>query len=264
MKKCNIGINGLGYYRYIQEWEYGEVFALDKDKDIDWKSYKIDVNNTLTKDENDNDILGDRTKTYSGERSLNMDAMVVFILKQAFEEFIPNPNNLLFCRENGDLINVGASNSAFKRFCKKHKITNGKEVNQHMLRHSFATRKIEGGMPAEVLMVIMGHSDIQTTINTYFDAFAEYKNKYEEQTYNYYELQGLTFDLVNKDFIILQELNNMLEKINNSHLEDIDRNKMLQIIEDIIIKYDKQEEEKWESLKENTHSNIIMFPTLCK
>ncbi len=27
-------------------------FGTDKDKDIDWESYKIDVNNTLTKDEN--------------------------------------------------------------------------------------------------------------------------------------------------------------------------------------------------------------------
>ena len=48
-----------------------------------------------------------------------MDSMVIYILKMALEEFIPNPNNLLFCRENGDLINEGASNSAFKRFCKK-------------------------------------------------------------------------------------------------------------------------------------------------
>lgn len=84
-----------------------------------------------------------------------MDSMVIYILKMTLEEFIPNPNNLLFCRENGDLINEGASNSAFKRFCKKHNITKGKDVNQHMLRHSFATRKIEGSMPSEVLMAIL-------------------------------------------------------------------------------------------------------------
>lgn len=193
-----------------------------------------------------------------------MDAMVIYILQQAFNEFIPNPNNLLFCRENGDLINVGASNSAFKRFCKKHNITNGKNVNQHMLRHSFATRKIEGGMPAEVLMVILGHRDVETTLNTYFDAFAEYRNVYEEKTYNYYELQGLTFDVVNKEFIILQELNNMLEKTNSSHLENIDKAKIIQMLESVIKKYNKQEDEKAEKLQENTSSNIIMFPILCK
>ena len=45
-----------------------------------------------------------------------------------------------------------------------------------MLRHSFATRKIEGGMPAEVLKIIMGHRDIETTLNTYCNVFNEYKN----------------------------------------------------------------------------------------
>ena len=218
----------------------------------------------MTKDENDNVYLGDRTKTYTGMRTLNMDAMIIYILQQALNEFMQNPNNLLFCRENGDLINEGASNSAFKRFCKKHNITNGKDVNQHMLRHSFATRKIEGGMPAEVLMVILGHKDVETTLNTYFDAFAEYRNVYEEKTYNYYELQGLTFDIVNKEFIILQELNNILEKINNSHLEDIEKSKITHIIENVIKKYNNQDVVEVEDIKENINSNIIIFPAFCK
>lgn len=237
---------------------------MDKDVDIDWESYKINVNNTLTKDEEGNVYLGDRTKTYSGQRTLNMDSMIIYILKMALEEFIPNSNNLLFCRENGDLINEGASNSAFKRFCKKYDITNGKEVNQHQLRHSFATRKIEGGMPAEILMVILGHKDISITLNTYFDAFSEYRNIYEEKTYNYYELQGLTFDIINKDFIIMQELKAMLDKLNISHLEDKDKQQLMLILNNITMKYEQKEEIIEQESKQNTHSNIIMFPAICK
>lgn len=259
--------------RHIYKWAWllslytgmraGEVYALDKDNDIDFKSYKIYVNNTLTKDKDDNVILGDRTKTYSGQRTLNMDNMIIYILQQAFNEYIPNPNNLLFCRKNGGIINEGASNSAFKRFCKKHKITKKKDINQHMLRHSFATRKIEGGMPAEVLMVIMGHKDISVTINTYFDVFAEYKNKYEEQTYNYYELQGLTFDLIDKGFIIEQELNTLLEKINISHLEDIDKESIKHLIENLNKKYTNSEEDVDKDIRNvEKNSNIIMFPAL--
>ncbi len=193
-----------------------------------------------------------------------MDSMVIYILKMALEEFIPNPNNLLFCRENGDLINEGASNSAFKRFCKKHNITKGKDVNQHMLRHSFATRKIEGGMPAQVLMVILGHKDVSVTINTYFDAFAEYRNVYEEKTYNYYELQGLTFDIVDKDFIILQELNSILDKLNISHLEDMDKAKVMLMVQNIIKRYEKKEEDIEEEIEENINSKIIMFPVMSR
>ena len=127
-----------------------------------------------------------------------------------------------------------------------------------MLRHSFATRKIEGGMPAEVLMIIMGHKDVETTINTYFDAFAEYKNKFEQQTYNYYELQGLTFDIVDKSFIILQELNTLLEKIKISHLEDIDKQKLILTIQNIDKKYGQRQADI------NTSSNVIMFPVLSR
>lgn len=196
-----------------------------------------------------------------------MDSMTIYILERAFEEFIPNPNNLLFCRENGDLISEGASNSAYKRFCLKHKITKGKEITQYMLRHSFSTRKIEGGMPAQVLKVILGHSDVSITINTYFDAFAEYNNTFEEKTYNYLELQGLTFDILDKDFIIMQELNSMLEKVNISHLSEVDKEQLLLLIENIANKYNnnnKKEENIEEESEENVNSNIIMFPMMCR
>ena len=44
-----------------------------------------------------------------------------------------------------------------------------------MLRHTFATRCIENHMDAVTLSRILGHNDIQTTLNTYTDVFNEMK-----------------------------------------------------------------------------------------
>ena len=115
-------------------------------------------------------------------------------------------------------------------------------------------------MPAEVLMVILGHKDVSVTLNTYFDAFAEYRNVYDEKTYNYYELQGLTFDIIDKDFIIMQELNSILDKLNISHLEDVDKEQLVLMVQNIIKRY----ENKKDIEEENINSNIIMFPAMCK
>lgn len=134
-----------------------------------------------------------------------------------------------------------------------------------MLRHSFATRKIEGGMPAEVLKVIMGHSDIGVTLNTYTDVFSDYQNKYEQQTYNYYEEQGLTYEIENKDFLIKRELEGLLDKVQKCHLEIIDKDRLLVVINDYISKYlSKDENIEEENQIEDVNSNIIMFSSFAK
>ena len=51
-----------------------------------------------------------------------------------------------------------------------------------MLRHTFATRCIEAGISMPVLQKLMGHANIQTTINTYGDIYNYYQNK-ETQKY---------------------------------------------------------------------------------
>ena len=62
-------------------------------------------------------------------------------------------------------------------------------VNTHMLRHTFATRCIESGMTAVALSKLLGHSDIDTTLNTYTSVFNQFKEKEVDKYISY--LSGL-------------------------------------------------------------------------
>ena len=90
---------------------------------------------------------------------------------------------VLFCQANKKLYVNNTINSAFKRICKNAGITI--PVNTHMLRHTFATRCIEAGVDLPVLQKLMGHANIETTINTYGDIYNYYKQKETQKVIDY-------------------------------------------------------------------------------
>lgn len=79
----------------------------------------------------------------------------------------------------------------FKKYYYLDKVAE-KDYNLHMLRHTFATRCIESGMPAKVLQVILGHADVETTLNIYCDVFEEYENKALQKAEEYMQSLSLT------------------------------------------------------------------------
>lgn len=220
----------------------GEAYALNLD-DIDFKSKKIHISTSLTKDENKKVILGNTTKTYCGDRYLDLNADSEAILKEIISENYNNEHNLLFWdNSRNDFISVQASNSAFKRFCQKNNIGKGFGETQYVLRHSYATRKIESGTPSEVLKDLLGHKDIDVTLNTYFDAFAEYKNKYNEKSFQYNKENNLNYLDLSREEIVLNEINKFLKLLNNSSLDDLDKKMLINTITKIKIKYNLLEE----------------------
>ena len=82
----------------------------------------------------------------------------------------------------------------FKYFCQENDISKGYDVHQHMLRHTFATRCIESGMPAAVLAKIMGHANVSTTLNVYCEVFDKFKQEHIDMSYNYLKANNLTIN----------------------------------------------------------------------
>ena len=48
-----------------------------------------------------------------------------------------------------------------KKYCLKAGIV--KKISPHTLRHSFATRLHEQGVPSETVRILLGHSSVETT-----------------------------------------------------------------------------------------------------
>ena len=168
----------------------GEINALQLG-DIDFAEKTITIRKTITKLKHGEPVLSDRPKTFAGNRTLTLsDSIAQFLNEYIKNEYVDNPLKLLFVDKNQRFVTASQVNCAFKRLWEKY-INPDDNVNQHMLRHTFATRCIESGMSAKVLQKLLGHEDISTTLNTYVDAFSEYERKHLDNTEKYLNENGL-------------------------------------------------------------------------
>ena len=161
----------------------GEVLALTKDC-INIENKEITVYRTLTRDANDKVIMGKTAKTKAGIRTIPITQQTIELCKKILNSKIKNMENLLFYDyKKNTYISPLEINCYLKRLNTKYNIA--QHIHTHMLRHTFATRFIESGGSAKVLQKILGHRNIETTLNTYTSVFDEFTQN-EHDKYNEY------------------------------------------------------------------------------
>jgi integrase len=97
-----------------------------------------------------------------------------------------NDNNIIFATDFGTYIDPSNLNRRFKKLLEKAKIS---PIKFHSLRHTYATRLFENDIQPKTVSNLMGHEDIQTTLNLYTWVLDSQKNKAVEVLDNIFTIE---------------------------------------------------------------------------
>ena len=181
----------------------GEAIAIRWD-DINWTERYIDINHEITysprvdKDYKSELRVSD-VKTGAGNRQIPMADIVYDMLKGLYDvqtEFgfstyeLDGYTNFIFTNRNDSVHNYQTVNRAIERirtaYNSEEEVDAVREHREpviiphfscHVIRHTFCTRLCETESNLKAIQEIMGHADIQTTMNIYADATKQSKKK---------------------------------------------------------------------------------------
>lgn len=179
----NFSFRNLGVYICLSAGlRIGEVCAL-KWKDFDVTRGVISIDKTLQRvyfvDEGNRhtELVIDTPKSANSMREVPMTKELSKILKQLVKVVNPSFYVLTNCDKPTEP-------RTYRNYYKKLMVKIGiPPLKFHGLRHSFATRCIEGKCDYKTVSVLLGHSNISTTLNLYVHPDIDQKKRCIEQMY---------------------------------------------------------------------------------
>jgi integrase len=177
----NFTFRNLGIYICLcAGMRIGEICAL-KWEDIDTESGIISVKKTIQRvymiegEERYTELILDSPKTKNSIRDIPMTKDLLKLLKPL--KRIMNHNYFVLTNESKPT-EPRTYRNYYKQFMQE---INVPVLKFHGLRHSFATRCIESKCDYKTVSVILGHSNISTTLNLYVHPNMEQKRKCIDQ-----------------------------------------------------------------------------------
>ena len=157
----------------------GELVGL-KWEDIDFSRKAIRIQRSMEYRYSVGEWRIGEPKSKAGYRTIPLTDETIRILTEQKEK---NKNikkiqeewyEFIFLSRKGEPVKNSAYDTALFKICDKAKIN---RFSMHVLRHTFATRCIEGGMMPKTLQKILGHSNIGITMNLYVHITEDEKQK---------------------------------------------------------------------------------------
>lgn len=164
----------------------GEMIGL-KWSDIDWERRVMRIQRSMEYRHSVGEWRIGEPKSKSGYRDVPLTEEAMSILKRQREKLkdakvvnMQFTEFVFLCRKGEPTKNSAYDTTLFK-LCDKAGIP---RFSMHVLRHTMATRCIEGGMRPKTLQVILGHSNVGITMNLYVHVTEDERAKEVERIEN--------------------------------------------------------------------------------
>lgn len=168
----NFPVGFLAVFLLYTGCRKGEALALTYG-DVDRKSKQIQINKSVAY--KNNTPLLKSPKTEAGKRTIVIPDYLLKLIPKG------KKNDLLFCRDRGQLM----KKDFFDKAWKKWQEDTGLDLTAHQLRHGYATLLHEADIDVKDAQDLLGHADASTTQNIYTEVSERRRSAVATKINNY-------------------------------------------------------------------------------